>query len=78
MSNTSELVVVNSENMKIEARVPVDSYPVGLGLSPNGKEIWITSQGKSGLGGNSVGVFTVRHRNEEVVKSSQSSQSNSQ
>lgn len=67
VNQTSELVVVDTANMKAEARIPVDSYPVGLDLSPDGGQLWVTSQGRSAKGGNSVGVFQVRYRNEEVV-----------
>jgi YVTN family beta-propeller protein len=67
VNQTSEIVVVDTVNMKAEARIPVDSYPVGLDLSPDGGQLWVTSQGRSAKGGNSVGVFQVRYRNEEVV-----------
>jgi hypothetical protein len=42
------------------SKVRVDSYTVGLGVSPDGKQVWTTSQGKSGKGGNSVCVYDVQ------------------
>jgi DNA-binding beta-propeller fold protein YncE len=33
---------------------------VGLAVSPDGAEVWVTSQGKSGQGGNSVCVIEVQ------------------
>jgi DNA-binding beta-propeller fold protein YncE len=71
VNQTSELVAVDTQAMKAEARIPVDSYPVGLDLSPDGGQLWVTSQGRSAKGGNSVGVFQVRYRNEEVVHNKQ-------
>ncbi|MGE0616830.1 MAG: beta-propeller fold lactonase family protein [Bacteriovoracia bacterium] len=55
----SELAVVETATMKVVSRVPVDSYPVGLAVSPRGDRVWVTSQGRSGEGGNSVGVYAV-------------------
>jgi DNA-binding beta-propeller fold protein YncE len=68
VNQTSEIVAVDTAAMKAEARIPVDSYPVGLDLSPDGGQLWVTSQGRSAKGGNSVGVFQVRYRNSEVIK----------
>jgi hypothetical protein len=41
----------------LKLEIAVDSYPVGLGVSPAGEEVWVTSQGVKLLGGNSVGVY---------------------
>ncbi len=62
VNNTSEVVLANAEDLTVLARLPVDSYPVGLGLSPDGTQLWVTSQGKDQKGGNSVGVFQVMDR----------------
>lgn len=69
VNQTSELVGVDTVAMQIAARVPVDSYPVGLELSPDGSHVWVTSQGRSAKGGNSVGVFQARYRRQEIVPS---------
>jgi hypothetical protein len=38
-------------------RVAVDPFTVGLAVSPDGRTIVTTSQGRSGQGGNSVGLY---------------------
>ncbi|MBE9504921.1 MAG: beta-propeller fold lactonase family protein [Proteobacteria bacterium] len=53
----SKVAVIDTEQMKVIMNVPVDSYPVGLDVSPDGKQLWVTSQGAKGYGGNSVNVF---------------------
>jgi DNA-binding beta-propeller fold protein YncE len=67
VNQSSELVGLDAESMQIEARVPVDSYPVGLELSPDGAEVWVTSQGRDAKGGNSVGIFQARYKMQEIV-----------
>lgn len=67
VNQTSELVGVDTESMRIAARIPVDSYPVGLDLGPGDSEAWVTSQGRDAKGGNSVGIFQVRYKTEEIV-----------
>ncbi|HUP56994.1 MAG TPA: peptidoglycan-binding protein, partial [Bdellovibrionota bacterium] len=74
VNQTSELVAVDTRTMKAEARIPVDSYPVGLDISPDGLQLWVTSQGRSAKGGNSVGVFQIRYRTDEVVHGAVKSQ----
>ena len=64
---TSEIVVLRTSDMSIVSRITVDSYPVGLGLSPDGSQLWVTAQGRKSLGGNSVGTFQVRYKKDEVV-----------
>ena len=70
VNHTSELVAISTEDMKVEARIPIDSYPVGLDISPDGLELWVTSQGRDAKGGNSVGVYQVRYKASEVIRSS--------
>ena len=41
------------------ARIPADSYPVGMDISSDDKELIVTSQGKESGGGNSVMVFKI-------------------
>ena len=56
------MVVIDSGTMNIVSRVRADSFTVGLAASPDGKQVWTTSQGRSGEGGgNSVCVFTVTY-----------------
>lgn len=58
-NNGSEIIIVKSTDLSVLGRVPVDSYPVGLSISPDGKYLWVTSQGKDAQGGNSVSVFLI-------------------
>ena len=58
-NGASEIVVVDAASMEIISRVRTDSYTVGLAVSPDGRQVWTTSQGKKGVGGNSVCVFRV-------------------
>ena len=46
-------------NMKVISEIPADSYPVGMDISSDDKELIVTSQGKEGGGGNSVMVFKI-------------------
>jgi len=50
---------VNALTMGIVSRVRTDAYPVGLAMSPDGSQVWVTAQGRSGRGGNSVSVYRV-------------------
>jgi DNA-binding beta-propeller fold protein YncE len=67
VNQTSELVGVATKTMEMAARIPVDSYPVGLDLSPDDTQVWVTSQGRTAKGGNSVGIFQARYKMEEIV-----------
>ena len=61
VNNESKIVVVRTKDMKIISSCLVDSYPVGLDVSENGKYIIVTSQGKKNKGGNSVMIFEVKY-----------------
>jgi hypothetical protein len=67
VNQSSELVAIDTQSMAIQARIPVDSFPVGLEISPDASLLWVTSQGRSAKGGNSVGVFQARYKNQEIV-----------
>ena len=54
-----EIVAVDASTMGVVARVRTDAYPVGLAISPDGSQVWVTAQGRSGKGGNSVSVYRV-------------------
>lgn len=58
-SYSSQLAVIDTRTMKCIGQTVVDSYPVGLDISPDGRTLITTSQGSGGLGGNSVNVFKV-------------------
>lgn len=68
VNHTSEAVAVECSRMRIVSRVDVDSFPVGLALSPDERELWVTSQGRGGVGGNSVSIFQVRVVAEENLE----------
>jgi YVTN family beta-propeller protein len=60
VNHASEVVVVDTQSMKVVSRIRTDSYPVGLAVSPDGKQLWTTSQGQKKQGGNSVCVYDVK------------------
>ena len=55
---TSEIVVVDADDMNVVSRVKADSYPVGLAVSEDGGRVIATSQARHGDGGNSVMIFS--------------------
>ena len=57
----SKLYVVDAEQMKVVATTSVDSFPVGLDVSSDGKTVITTSQGRSGCGGNAVDIFSIEY-----------------
>jgi DNA-binding beta-propeller fold protein YncE len=67
VNQSSEVLAIDTSEMKIVSRIPVDSYPVGLAVSPDGLDIWVTSQGRDARGGNSVGIYTVRYKTKEHI-----------
>lgn len=52
----SAICIVDSAMQKI-AEIPADSYPVGLDISPDGRWLISTSQGRKMKGGNCVDIF---------------------
>lgn len=61
INRASEIVVIDAETMEVISRVRTDSYTVGLAVSPDGRQVWTTSQGRSGSGGNSICVYRVEY-----------------
>lgn len=66
-NSASGLYVVDTETMTTIGRLPVDSYPVGLDISRDGTLLVVTSQARSGLGGNAVNLFRVTYARPEPV-----------
>jgi DNA-binding beta-propeller fold protein YncE len=60
VQSSAEIVAVDAKTLDIAGRVRADAYPVGLAISPDGKTLWVTSQGRGGRGGNSVCIFRTR------------------
>ena len=59
VNGAAEVAVVDAQSMTVVSRIRADSYTVGLAVSPDGRQVWTTSQGKRGKGGNSVCVYRV-------------------
>ncbi len=53
----SKLAVLDTRRLKTILKIPADSYPVGLAVSPDGNQVWTTSQGRKLRGGNAVTVY---------------------
>jgi DNA-binding beta-propeller fold protein YncE len=51
--------------MKEIVRIDVDSYPVGLDVSEDGKYVIVTSQGRRDRGGNAVNIYRVDYAEPE-------------
>ena len=62
----SRLCVVDTRTMKLIASAQADSYPVGLDISADGSVVILTSQGRKGVGGNSVDIFQVEYKAPEI------------
>lgn len=60
-NNVSQLYVVDTRTMKVVAHTDVDSYPVGLDISADGRYLFTTSQGRKNNGGNAVDIFEVTY-----------------
>lgn len=62
VNNGSKIVAVRTKDMNVVAEIPADSYPVGMDISSDDSELIVTAQGKSGGGGNSVMVFSLKFK----------------
>ena len=67
-NTSSALYVVDAASMKVIGNIKVDSYPVGLDVSPDGRLIVVTSQGRKGGGGNAVNIFEVDYPGLKDIK----------
>ncbi|MCQ2288678.1 MAG: YncE family protein [Muribaculaceae bacterium] len=65
-NSASALYVVDTSTMTSIAEITVDSYPVGLHISSDGKFVVVTSQGRQGRGGNAVNLYEVDYAEKEV------------
>ena len=68
VNGAAEVVVVEAATLEIVSRIRTDSYTVGLAVSPDGKQVWTTSQGKRGKGGNSVCVYEVTYNSGSTAE----------
>jgi DNA-binding beta-propeller fold protein YncE len=59
----AELVVVDTTTFKVVHRVRTDAFTVGLAVSPDGRQVWTTSQGHDAEGGGrSTCVYAVEQQ----------------
>ncbi len=67
-NNASRLCVVDTRTMKMIAEISVDSYPVGLDISNDGRYVLVTSQGRMKRGGgNAVNIYQIDYAEPEPV-----------
>jgi DNA-binding beta-propeller fold protein YncE len=68
VNNACKVVVIDNENMKVIYEVRAEAFPVGMALSPNNKQLIVTSQGKDSTpnSGNAVMVFDVDFAKKEA------------
>ena len=64
-NNVSQLCVVDTKQMKCICTIDVDSYPVGLDVSKDGRYVLVTSQGRSHFGGNALNIYEVEYATPE-------------
>lgn len=64
----SQLYVVDTQTMKAVCKIAVDSYPVGMDLSSDGRYVFTTSQGRGNKGGNSVCIFEVKYKTAPTTR----------
>lgn len=64
-NNSSSLYVIDAQSMQALTSISVDSYPVGLDISADGKYVFVTSQGRSNGGGNCVDIFQVKSEEQK-------------
>jgi len=64
----SKLYVVDTQTMKTVCKIDVDSYPVGMDLSSDGRYVFTTSQGRGNQGGNSVCIFEVEYKTPPTAR----------
>ncbi len=53
----ARLIVADLENWRVIQTLPASPYPVGLAVSPDGRMVLTTAQGRQGRGGHVVDVF---------------------
>jgi DNA-binding beta-propeller fold protein YncE len=69
-NTASKVYVVQAATMAMVDSIRVDSYPVGLDVSPDGTLLAVTSQARKGFGGNALNLFRiVRPAAESATKS---------
>ena len=74
-NNASKLYVIDTNQMKPIAEIDVDSYPVGLDVSKDGRYVIVTSQGRKAQdkengsrGGNAVNIYEIEYAEKEYTE----------
>ncbi len=62
INKESKIVVLAADTLTPLVSLPADSYPVGMAVSPDGHQLWVTAQGRKRRGGNSVMVYQINTR----------------
>ncbi|MDH5180900.1 MAG: beta-propeller fold lactonase family protein [Gammaproteobacteria bacterium] len=59
VNKESRVVALQAADLAFLFQINADSYPVGMDISPDGKQLWVTAQGRKGRGGDSVMVYSI-------------------
>ena len=60
-NSASEVHVVDTRTLTRVTQIRCDSYPVGLDVSADGRQVIVTSQGRRNQGGNAVNIYEVTY-----------------
>lgn len=77
-NSASALYVVDTERMQAIGQITVDSYPVGLDITQDGRFLVVTSQARNYQGGNAVNLFRVDYADSLEAKAYEESMARSQ
>ena len=67
-NSASALYVVDTQRMQAIGHITVDSYPVGLDISQDGRFLVVTSQARNYQGGNAVNLYRVDYADSLEAK----------
>ncbi len=62
VNNACKIVAIRMSDWKVVLEIAADPFPVGLAVSPDGKQLIATAQGKENNGGNSVMIYTLKRK----------------
>ena len=67
----SKVYVMDALAMTVVDTIRADSYPVGLAVSPDGRYVAVTSQGRNRKGGNAVNLYKVIRPQAQAAQEAQ-------
>ena len=73
-NSASALYVVDTQRMQAIGQIAVDSYPVGLDITQDGRFLVVTSQARNYHGGNAVNLYQVEYADSLEAKAYEESQ----